>query len=482
MGNNNTTQISGGQEAVTYKDLFLGVQGLVYFRKIDIREKPGEHAFLYAEAVMDSEIDDNDLHGISTSVSLVYKKDGKDHVLFYGILDKVSLSRDGGEKIITIEAWDGTHQMDVTRRKRIFQNPQMSVTGLVSEIMKSYVGSDHMVHIPDVPIGQLVVQYEETDWEFLKRFLSKYNDALYPDPAFPNIRFEAGLSPKPEKQKWDELPYQLSQDFIRLNDLKVNGLGDLTRSQNTVYEIVSYDIVSIGSQITYKGTPWFVETAMRSLQDGLLINRYRLRQKESMKILPYFNKRITGISIEGVIAAVKRNQVQVNMEIEAGTGEKYWFPFSTVAASSDGSGWYCMPENGENVRVYFPVDDEKDAYVVTNVKGEKPNAGGASGSQKNPNQRNIKTAQGNEVQMTPEGVLISAGDGQGSILLKKDGEVVLNAVKDLTISAVENLNLSAKKDLTIKSQDSIKIVNQAGADIEIKKGTVAFHGNEIFEN
>ena len=62
MGNSNTAQIRSGQEAVTYKDLFLGVQGLAYFRTIDIREKPGEHAFLFAEAVMDSEMDDNDLH------------------------------------------------------------------------------------------------------------------------------------------------------------------------------------------------------------------------------------------------------------------------------------------------------------------------------------------------------------------------------------------------------------------------------------
>ncbi|WP_139348711.1 contractile injection system protein, VgrG/Pvc8 family [Clostridium sp. Marseille-P2415] len=468
--------------AVTYKDLFLGAMGIAYFRRIRINEKPGEHASLYVEAVLDSEMDENDFHEIRDNVSLVYRKDGKDHVLFYGVLDRIAMDKDGDEHVVIMEAWDGTRQMDVERRKRIFQNPQMGVRQLIGQVMSTYAGSDYMIHIPDTPIGQLVVQYEETDWEFLKRFLSKYKENLYPDPAFPDIRFEAGLSPKPEDRDWNRLPYKLSQDFIQLEAMKENGLGEVTKSQNTVYEVETYDIASIGSQIIYKGTSWYIESAVRRLEDGLLKNRYRLRQKESLKILPYYNGKITGISIDGVIAAVKRNQVQVNMDIEAGNGEKYWFPFSTVAASSDGSGWYCMPENGESVRVYFPVDDEKEAYVVTNVKGHEPQAGNSSDSMGNPNHRNIQTAQGNQVQMTEEGVLIAAGKSQGSILLKKNGEVILNALKDITVLAAESLNITAKKDLTIKSQTAIQVSCQSGADIEVKKGTVGLHGDEIHEN
>lgn len=468
--------------AVTYKDLYLEAMGIAYFRRIKITEKPGDHAFLFVEAVLDSEMDENDFHQIKNTISLVYRQKEKEHVLFYGVLHNISMDRDGEEYVVKIEAWDGTRQMDVERKKRIFQNPQMGVHQLISQVMETYPGSDHMVHIPDTPIGQLVVQYEETDWEFLKRFLSKYKENLYPDPAFPDIRFEAGLSPKPEEQNWNDLPFTLSQDFISLEAMKENGCEELTRAQNAVYEIESYDIVSIGSQITYKGSPWFVESAIRILDDGLLKNRYRLRQRDGLKILPYYNEKITGVSIDGAIAAVKRNQVQVNMEIESGTGEKYWFPFSTVAASSDGSGWYCMPENGESIRVYFPVDDEKEAYVVTNVKGHKPEEGNPSDSMGNPNTRNIQTAQGNQVQMTAEGVLIAAGDSQGSILLKKNGEVILNAIKDIKVLAAENLNISAKMDLTIKSQTSVKVACQSGADIEIKKGTVNFHGDEIHEN
>jgi uncharacterized protein (DUF2345 family) len=100
----------------------------------------------------------------------------------------------------------------------------------------------------------------------------------------------------------------------------------------------------------------------------------------------------------------------------------------------------------------------------------------------NPNHRNIQTAQGNQVKMTEEGVLIAAGDGHGSILLRKSGEIVLDALKDIKVLAAENLNITAKNDLTIKSQVSVKVASKSGADIEIKKGTVDFHGDEIHEN
>ena len=146
-------------------------------------------------------------------------------------------------------------QMDIQRKNVSFRIRKWGVHQLVSEVMKTYIGSDYKIHIPDVPIGQLVVQYEETDWEFLKRFLSKYNEMLYSDTTFPDIRFEAGLSPHPEAYCWDALPFVLSQDLDKLVELKVNGMNQLTGSQNTMFEIESYDVVTIGSQIIYKRGP-----------------------------------------------------------------------------------------------------------------------------------------------------------------------------------------------------------------------------------
>jgi len=36
-------------------------------------------------------------------------------------------------------------------------------------------------------------------------------------------------------------------------------------------------------------------------------------------------------------------------------------------ASEDGSGWYCMPEMGDDVRIELPNTNEGDAFAVSSV-------------------------------------------------------------------------------------------------------------------
>ena len=124
--------------AITYKDLFLSTMEVAYFIDVKIKQYPGKHASLYVKAVLDSDMDENDFHGISDNVSLQYWKDEEAHVLFYGVIDDLFLDRDGEGKILVLTAWDATMQMDIQRKKRIFQNPEMGVHQLVSEVMKTY--------------------------------------------------------------------------------------------------------------------------------------------------------------------------------------------------------------------------------------------------------------------------------------------------------------------------------------------------------
>lgn len=471
-------------DGVTYKDLFLSSIDVVYIRRLDIVQKPGSHASLYLEAVLDGEQEENELQNISKTMTLMYRTEGETRPLFYGVIDKIFIRKDGEDVSLHLEAWDATYLMDTERRIRIFQNPQMTPEELMAEVMRTYPAADYKLNVPKMPIGQLIIQYEETDWEFLNRFFARYKEPLYPNPESECIRVLAGESPDTEQLEWDSLPYTLLQDYGELNRRKENGLGELLEQENVQYQIETYEIASLGNEIRYKGSFWYIGGVERHLEKGILVNSYVLRKEAGLKVLPYFNQRLTGISIDGQIAAVKRDRVQVDMEIDNGgkEGEHYWFPYSTVASSPDGSGWYCMPENGESVRVYFPVADEKEAYVVTNIKAHEPKEGNQDDPMGNPNVRNIETAQGNQVQFTEEGVVIAAGRKQGSILLKKSGEVLLDAVKDISISAGKAVNIVAANEVIMKSETSIRIASEQGADVELKKGKVTIHGMTIHEN
>lgn len=470
--------------AVTYKDMSLSIREAITIENVEILQEPGKHAWMRVKAILDSEMEENDFHGIHEQVFLTYQNGNESQILFYGIIDKISMDKEGDQWILYLDAQDATRHMDIERKNRAYQNPQMTIFQLVEEVMSAYENSDYMIHIPDEPIGQLVVQYEETDWEFLKRFFSKYHVTLYPDTSHSAIRFQASLSPVPEVWEWDHLPYEISQDFNWLEAMKQNGFEELMASQSVSYRLESYDIAVLGSQITYKGASWYLETIRRYLLDGNLRNKYCLKQREGFKVIPYYNEKITGVSIDGLVSGVERDKVQVTMEIDSGGdgANNYFFPFSTVASSSDGSGWYCMPEQGESVRVFFPVDDEKEGYVITNIKGHEPEAGNPSDPMGNPGTRSIATEQGNQVQFTETGVVIAAGDSNGSVQLNKDGSVVLNGLMDITINAGEEIQIVAGNEVTLTSQTGIKVVNDAGADLEVKSGEIELHGLLINEN
>ena len=77
--------------------------------------------------------------------------------------------------------------MDIMKRSRSFQNRSMTTHQLIREVMSGYQNSDCIIQIPDEPIGKLVVQYQETDWEFLMRFVSRYGAVLIPDLTTENL-------------------------------------------------------------------------------------------------------------------------------------------------------------------------------------------------------------------------------------------------------------------------------------------------------
>ena len=242
-----------------------------------------------------------------------------------------------------------------------------------------------------------------------------------------------------------------------------------------------------------------------------------------------YNRRITGISVDGKTAQINRDKVRVtlngDMTREQGT---YWFPFSTVAASSDGSGWYSMPEEGDSIRVYFPTKDEKEAYVITKHDSHMPAApggslsGGASGGgggfaggpgagggaaaaggalaagaaaaalaaagegaekkedpMDDPSKRNIFTKDGNVVQMVPSGVILSAGEA--SVTMYKTGNINFIAPAGITINAGKQLSINGER-INLSAGTVLELKNNAGSDIKMLPQSISLKAKEIYEN
>ena len=218
----------------------------------------------------------------------------------------------------------------------------------------------------------------------------------------------------------------------------------------------------------------------RRLTDGILRNTYTLVQKEREILEPAWAPLMPGVSLDGTIKSVARDKVQVLMDrdLNTRTAGQYWFPYSTVAGSSDGSGWYCMPENGEKIRVYFPTADEKEAYVISALSG---NTLGNQGGSMDPAVKHISTAQGNTVTFCGSGANISVKGGTGTVNLGSDGAFTVTAAESISIYAGSKVSFCGN-EITSTADEEMGLAADPGASISLKPGLADVKAVKIYQN
>lgn len=542
------------ENAITYKDLYLSFGEVISMDRLEIVQSPNRHGRLRLSAVLNGEGGGEVFDELPEDVSVLYREEGKEKVLFKGMVTDSSMKRVGNHRKLELKAYDATYLLDTKRKTRSFQDTSRTNHSVIAEVMKEYPECICMKNLPERPIGRIWFQYEETDWEFLRRFLSNYSDSLYADATYHTARFQAGLSPEDIEVDWDDAPYCMGKNLERYDFLSQNGFEGIGIDKFIEYFVDSYGLYMLGSRLIYKGRRWYVGELERRLTDGLLTSTYRLQQREGLLIPQEYNQRITGVSLDGKTVQVQGDTLRVSMNGDMTTEQgTYWFPFSTMASSPDGSGWYSMPEVGDSIRVYFPTCDEKEGYVVTKHDSHMPasektsgggsakksggrsggghsgsgggggsesggSSGGGGGSESgggfgggasiaggvvagnadaqvkneakkadiekedpmdDPSKRNIFTQDGCVVQLVPAGVILTAG--KSSLMLKKSGEIVMDAPLGISVYAGKKLSMMARK-VTVKAGSLIELKDESGADVAIRKQHIKMHGKEIFEN
>lgn len=169
--------------------------------------------------------------------------------------------------------------------------------------------------------------------------------------------------------------------------------------------------------------------------------------------------------------------------------EAKWFPYSTVYSSPDGTGWYCMPEKGDKVRLYFPNEFEEEGYIISSINlgntgaesapasgggGESGSSaapaegaaagalGGASASaasapRSNPDMKTISTKDGKEVTLTPTTIIMTNNKGMMVVLDDEEG-IIIASDKNVVITAAENMIIKSDGEIDIQATDSIQLV------------------------
>ena len=189
------------EAAVTYKDLAFSFADILHVDQIEIRDRSNEHASLRITALLDAERERDIFFRVPDTLELLYTDGGERRILFSGMLFTSAMRRKGKYLYLTLEARSHTWKMDLKKKIRSFQNLQETCGRITEEILKAYPGCIWRPYFADSPVGQLLLQYEETDWEFLKRLAGKYHARLYPRADMSGLAFGMGLPDGKQDQK-----------------------------------------------------------------------------------------------------------------------------------------------------------------------------------------------------------------------------------------------------------------------------------------
>ena len=269
----------------------------------------------------------------------------------------MEIKEEKGYRIADIQAVSGTILLDQKKSNRVFQKKVQTYMGIASAVTADTDHSACILPGSDMRTGGTLIQYQETDWRFLKRMAPQLGLPLVPDTSYYYPRFYLGL-PEGEKRELGEIiSCNLCFDG---RYYAVSGKCLVDREDFICYDVVTRTSLSLGDRVTYEGRELHVSQKKTELAGGEVIFTYRLAGNSYTWVPWEDNPDYTGMSFVGSIVGTQGEQVEVAFDIDksAAGGNRYGF------APATGNLMYCMPQKGTKTALYIGNGDEAQGIAT----------------------------------------------------------------------------------------------------------------------
>lgn len=341
---------------------------------------------------------ENSLNIENLEIEIELEKEKRSKKLFSGILNYfeiISYGSDGCE--ILIKAFSKSILLDkkLEKKYRVFQDKNMTYKNIIDEINKEYKNEKiEVIYNKNAEkiIDRLIIQYEETDWEFLVRLASYLKTGVFVTTQGVITFGIIESSEKKEENKYFS-EYSLVRDnmnlYYKVYSNKVIGLGEKVelnknnRNEENIEE--NRDSYKNISEITVLKSKIYLEkNILKSEIIGIEMDDYYIFRK--------YNEKIRGSKIEARVKRVFEENKIAKMEVEFYEGlmkivnekedfnknykcyedygiKKIGLSYKTFYSQSN-TGFFCTPEINDVVEVYFSSNDENSAKVSWAINSE----------------------------------------------------------------------------------------------------------------
>ena len=478
--------------------------------KIDSRI--GEHtvgkikyiASLQQINIYDAAIDkDEDIKIIISGRSNISNENGtsNDKIFLNGIIDDIKLSEiKTGSLVVEITCISKSIILDRIPRYRSFQDPSLTYSAIAEEINKNYGANGEKIisvgeDMKEVP--RMTIQYNETDWEYLKRLASYTGQPIIPyyDKVLvgflknqaaqtPNTTYSQYGKSKKNKRTMYKITGTEVYPVSTPIKLKTRNRAGEKETENDYYVIESR-IYNEGNTLKCeytlgKQTDYFVDPIPHEKIRGAVIEARTVhiaRTDESKsnhgrtdgnsdnlegktigaKPLNKYIEKTENNQNENVKERVKASDIAVmtlnltegllklgenGQSFEDKYAGKSYFPYVTPYSQSN-TGFTPAPEANDKVALYFPNGNETHAIVLGAVNND------GNGRFTNPDKRNFTLGNSQS----------GANNGKPMYNFTLDSE-------EFSISVGRVLNMSSKGTVDISSLSTSNITS-TGADVNV---------------
>jgi len=407
---------------------------------------------------------------------VMYDDAGGEIPVFIGIVDRIETWTENDSTNMELFLVSYTKLLDVKKETYTFQDAKMTYEALterllINEAYQPYQPSCAFLE-KDRKLTDILVQYKETDWQFLKRLSSHFNTVIIPEVAAQSgIKFYFGICKGDTTSALTPISYKVKKDISEFHFKAQNDLSGLTENHTLLYEVKEYKVRHIGDAIEFKGREHLIYSLERKYENYELVNYYTIKNEDGFKVPRFDNQEITGGSLDGIVIGVSGDRVKAHILVDQGQSASAakWFTYSTVYSSPDGTGWYAMPEIGDSVRLYFPTTKEQEGYIINSVhiNDNQPS------QRMDSDDKLLMNKYGKFVLLQPQGVFISNGDKLNIELIDEYG-IVIKSDKVIEIKADEDVVLHSEKG-------AVSIIGSQGVVLSQDKGELEIRDNITFK-
>ena len=413
-----------------------------YVTSFRMESEAQKHGYCLFEGLPDDILEVQDVLAQEKDIPISVIREGEQNeVLFRGIVRRIRLRSCNGVPQIEVLATTASILLDRDKRQRSFQDKTMTYEQAVRKITNAY-GSFPVECVGEAAtaLKEPLIQYGETDWEFLLRLGSRLHLPVYADCtcAQPGLYF--GMR-QGEQRQWEAPPVQMG---ISRGCYAKGGSEDRMERKDYLYFTASgYQNHQPGDILSCSQCRGTIFRKRAELQGGILVFTYQAGGRGNWHIPLAKHRQLVGMEFEGTVISTHQEEMNIRLDIDGpGGGAEHdwaWTPAS-------GNIMYAMPEKGSKVRLDFGTEEALEGTGTINVRKN-------SGSMPWYRERELMTAAGKKAELHPSCLSFQGGGGRtaltdgaglslgssGSFVVCAYGRVRLNAAK---ISAATPLEIN----------------------------------------